>query len=72
MKAGFTLNPIGYVKNDVHDIRFNDWRTLASRLVISEKYVEALEGLEEFSHLFVISWLHLRGKLLLKRHPRDR
>ena len=32
----------------------------------------ALDGLEEFSHLFVISRLHLPGKLLLKRHPRDR
>ena len=72
MKEGFNISPIGYAKNDVHDIRFGDWKNLVSRLVIDERYIEALEGLEEFSHLFVISWLHLPGKLLLKRHPRGR
>ncbi len=72
MEEGFNISPIGYVKNDVHDIRFEDWKNLVSRLVIDERYAEALEGLEEFSHLFVICWLHLPGKLLLKRHPRDR
>jgi tRNA-Thr(GGU) m(6)t(6)A37 methyltransferase TsaA len=72
MKIGFNLNPIGYVKNDVQDVRFRGWRNLISRLVIDDTYVEALDGLEGFSHLFVISRLHLPGKLLLKRHPRDR
>ncbi|HME44022.1 MAG TPA: tRNA (N6-threonylcarbamoyladenosine(37)-N6)-methyltransferase TrmO [Syntrophorhabdales bacterium] len=72
MKIGFNLNPIGYVKNDVHDVRFRGWKNLVSRVVVDDTYVEALDGLEEFSHLFVISRLHLPGKLLLKRHPRDR
>jgi tRNA (adenine37-N6)-methyltransferase len=72
MKEDFNLSPIGCVKNDVHDIRFDGWKNLVSRLVINERYAEALEGLEEFSHLFVICRLHLPGKLLLKRHPRDR
>ena len=72
MKMGFGLNPIGYVKNNVNDVRFDDWKNLVSRLVIDERYAEALEGLEEFSHLFVICRLHLPGKVLLKRHPRDR
>jgi tRNA (adenine37-N6)-methyltransferase len=65
-------NLIGCVRNDVLDPRFKEWNSLISRLAIDEKYVEAIEGLEEFSHLFVLSWLHLPGTLLLKRHPRDR
>ena len=72
MKTGFSLDPIGHVKNGVHDIRFKDWKELVSRLVIKERYIEALDGLEEFSHLFVISRLHLPGTMRLKRHPRDR
>jgi tRNA (adenine37-N6)-methyltransferase len=72
MKVGFKVNPIGYVKNGIHDIRFDGWKNLISRLVIDDRYVEALEGVEKFSHLFVICWLHLPGKLLLQRHPRDR
>jgi tRNA (adenine37-N6)-methyltransferase len=68
----FTISPIGHVRNDVQDIRFDDWKNLVSRLVIDEGYVEGLDGIERFSHLLVICRLHLPGNLLLKRHPRDR
>jgi len=67
-----SLDPIGYVKNQVQDVRFKDWKNLESYLVIDRRYVRALDGLEEFSHILVISRLHLPGRVLLKRHPRDR
>jgi tRNA (adenine37-N6)-methyltransferase len=67
----FVIKPIGHVENEAEDIGFNDWKALVSRLVIDETYAEALDGIEQFSHLFVICWLHLPGKVLLKRHPRD-
>jgi tRNA-Thr(GGU) m(6)t(6)A37 methyltransferase TsaA len=66
------LIPIGHVRNEVTDLRFSEWKRLVSRLVIHEEYVEALEGIEEFSHLFVVTRLHLPGRVLLRRHPRDR
>jgi tRNA (adenine37-N6)-methyltransferase len=72
MGARFSIKPIGYVENSVQDTRYHDWDTLVSRLVIEDAYTKALHGLEEFSHLLVIFWLHLPGKLLLKRHPRGR
>ena len=72
MTIGFELEPIGYVKNDVQDVRFRDWKNLVSYLVIDRRYAKALDGLEEFSHLLVISRLHLPGRVLLKRHPRNR
>ena len=72
MTIGFELEPIGYVKNDVQDVRFKDWKNLLSCLVIDSRYAKALDGLEEFSHLLVITRLHLPGRVLLKRHPRNR
>jgi tRNA (Thr-GGU) A37 N-methylase len=69
MTIGFELEPIGYVKNDVQDVRFKDWKNLVSCLVIDSRYAKALDGLEEFSHLLVITRLHLPGRVLLKRHP---
>ena len=68
------MKPIGYVhraskQEDVKD------KTLASQIVIHEKYVKALEGLEDFSHLFVIFYMHeVRSKETerLKVHPRGR
>ena len=72
MTIAFELEPIGYVKNDVQDVRFKDWKNLLSCLVIDSRYAKALDGLEEFSHLLVITRLHLPGRVLLKRHPRNR
>jgi tRNA (adenine37-N6)-methyltransferase len=72
MKAPLRLKPIGYVENSVLDTRWHDWGNLVSRLVIDDVYVKALHGLEGFSHLLVIFWLHLPGNFLLRRHPKGR
>jgi tRNA (adenine37-N6)-methyltransferase len=72
MKAHLSVKPIGYVENSVLDARWQDWGTLISRLVIDDVYAKALHGLEGFSHLLVIFWLHLPGNFLLRRHPRGR
>jgi tRNA (adenine37-N6)-methyltransferase len=68
----FIVKPIGYVVNGVHDIRFDSWKTLSSRIIVDETYGDALDGIEEFSHILLVCRLHLPGKVLLKRHPRDR
>ena len=47
----FTVRTIGYVKNTAQDVGFNDWATLVSGIVVHETYSEALDGIEQFSHL---------------------
>lgn len=44
------LRPIGIVKNDKEN--------LESTLEISEEFTEALDDIEEFSHIVVLFWLH--------------
>jgi len=68
------MKPIGYVrraskKEDVKD------RSLVSRIIIRKELAEALEGTEEFSHLFVIFYMHQiseKEKQTLRVHPRGR
>jgi len=68
------MKPIGYVrrvskKEDVKD------RSLISRIVIRRDLVEALEGIEGFSHVFVVFYMHQvleKEKQTLKVHPRGR
>jgi len=68
------IKPIGYVhraskKEDVRD------RSLVSRIVIRRHLVKALEGVEDFSHLFVIFYMHKvkeEERQALKTHPRGR
>ena len=68
------LKPIGFVKtaaigNEVRD------KTRTSQIVLRKELTNALEGVEGFSHLFVLFWLHrtpLEQRKTLKVHPRGR
>jgi tRNA-Thr(GGU) m(6)t(6)A37 methyltransferase TsaA len=66
--------PVGYVRRESVDEDVKD-KHLISMIVIKNEFEEALDGLEEFSHLLVISWLHKiadTGDWSLKTHPRGR
>ena len=69
-----SLKPIGVVRttsvgNEVRD------RNRLSQIILENELVKALDGIEEFSHIFVIFWLHKISKeqrQTLKVHPRGR
>ncbi len=52
-----TLKTIGIAKNREHQ-HFGGWSEVVTDLVLNEEYKEALEGLEDYSHLIVIYWMH--------------
>lgn len=56
--ATLEVEPIGWVRNDISDSQDVTWEEIESQVVIEERFSEALEGLEEFSHIIVIFWLH--------------
>jgi tRNA-Thr(GGU) m(6)t(6)A37 methyltransferase TsaA len=49
------LQPVGFVRNDVQsggpDV---DWKTVASVIEINPEWIAALEGIEDFSHVWVL------------------
>jgi len=64
------LKPIGYVSNRVGRRRYNGWRGVVSEIIIDTEYAEALEGLEGFSHIYVLFHLHeIEGPFKMKIHP---
>ncbi len=69
-----TLVPIGFVKTDARGDEVKDKQHL-SQIVVRKKLAEALDGIEGFSHLFVLFWLSeisLSQRQTLKVHPRGR
>ena len=48
------------------------WAEAVSEIEIRPEYAEALDNLEEFSHIVVLYWMHRRagGEPWLKVHPR--
>ena len=52
-----TLKPIGFARNQEKE-HFGGWSGIVSELVINKEYEKALAGLEEYSHIIVVYWMH--------------
>ena len=68
------LVPVGFVQTEAVGKEVRD-KNVVSRIVFREDLTEALEGVEEFSHLFVLFWLHKMSdedRKVMKVHPRGR
>jgi tRNA-Thr(GGU) m(6)t(6)A37 methyltransferase TsaA len=68
------LKPIGFVRTEAVGDEVKD-KDRISQIVVNRELAEALEGIAEFSHLFVLFWLHevtSEERKTLKVHPRGR
>jgi tRNA-Thr(GGU) m(6)t(6)A37 methyltransferase TsaA len=68
------LQPIGFVKTSSMGKDVRD-RRLISKIELRKDLADALDGLTEFSHIFVLFYLHQvtdKEHLPLKVHPRGR
>jgi tRNA-Thr(GGU) m(6)t(6)A37 methyltransferase TsaA len=68
------LEPVGFVKSEAVGKEVRD-KNVVSRIVFRRELAEALEGIEDFSHLFILFWLHRmsdEGRRVMKVHPRGR
>lgn len=71
------LKPIGVVRNRVRQMTEPEyeWQKIVSEIVIDSSLSEALDNLDEFSHIIVLYWMHqtaAAGQLPAKVHPRGR
>lgn len=51
------LKSIGLAKNQEKN-HFGNWAGVVSEIVIDKEYQKSLKGLEDYSHLIVIYWMH--------------
>lgn len=70
------VKTIGYVETEAshEELRRDRWKIL-SRIVLYEAYADGLRGLDEYSHVMVVYWMHeLAGskKIQLIVRPRGR
>jgi len=58
------IDPVGYVETGYSDQEISEsWpRGVEGKIVIYPDYVEGVKGLEEFSHIIVLAWLHKVSK----------
>ncbi|MDO8687516.1 MAG: tRNA (N6-threonylcarbamoyladenosine(37)-N6)-methyltransferase TrmO [Dehalococcoidales bacterium] len=67
------MEPIGYVANDVNSQMDSGWARVESKIVLQEHLILALSGLDSFSHLLVVFWMHqAEPPTILQRRPQGR
>jgi tRNA-Thr(GGU) m(6)t(6)A37 methyltransferase TsaA len=68
------LSLIGFVRRKVKEEDVKD-KSLVSSIIVKKGYEKALDGVEDFSHIYVIFWMYKIGdaeRRTLKTHPRGR
>ena len=74
-QESINLVPIGRVINGVEYPSHVKWETITSEVVIAPQLVEALDGIDGFSHILIIFYLHKVGeerRSRLKVHPQGK
>ncbi len=67
------MQPIGYVANNIDSPMDGGWGKVESRIVLEERLIPALSGLDDFSHLLAVFWMHqAQPPSVLKRPPQNR
>ncbi len=68
------MEPIGSIRNAFKGHIPEGWEEELADIVVDEAYLPALEGVEAFSHLIILFWLHgiPRDGLAFKTHPQGR
>jgi tRNA-Thr(GGU) m(6)t(6)A37 methyltransferase TsaA len=74
MLEPFAVKPIGVVRSSVKEPRMGGREGLESTIVVQDRWADALDGLDGFSHIFVIYWMHVvseeRRETTTHVHPR--
>ena len=66
------LHPIGVVCSPIREPENRDWNEIVSEIRLDRKWIKALKGLKDFSHLIVLFWLSRSHGVDLLVHPRRR
>ena len=67
------LRPIGQVRNQIKEKMRHGWSQVESVITIDPGLTESLDGLEDFSHIIVLFWMHeSAGQFPSKVHPQGR
>jgi tRNA-Thr(GGU) m(6)t(6)A37 methyltransferase TsaA len=75
VEASFmTLKAIGFVRSEIKQPAQREWGEVVSEIVVNEELTRGLDGLEDFSHVIILYWMHRipLSDTPLKVHPMGR
>ncbi len=71
MQAGkeIRLKAIGLAKNRVKEPRFGNFANEITEIVVDEKLTDALDGIEDYSHVVIVYWMDKVKEHVVKHRP---
>lgn len=63
------LKPIGFVKNNIKELRLGKFAGEISEIIVDEKFADALNGIEDYSHVIIVYWLHMVKDSVITHRP---
>jgi tRNA-Thr(GGU) m(6)t(6)A37 methyltransferase TsaA len=66
---------IGVVYNGVKEPSDEGWGGVVSEVVLDETLADGLDGIEDFSHVLILFWMHRAPEaepIRMRRHPQER
>jgi tRNA-Thr(GGU) m(6)t(6)A37 methyltransferase TsaA len=66
---------IGTVRNEVQEPTDEGWGHVVSEVILDEKFADGLDGIEAFSHVLILFWMHRAAEaepVRMRRHPQGR
>jgi tRNA (Thr-GGU) A37 N-methylase len=57
-EGNIRLRPIGFVKSPIKEPQVGGLTEIESDVVLSDDCSRLLDGIDEFSHIIVVYWLH--------------
>lgn len=63
------LTPIGVVRNNIKEHRFGNFADEVSEIIIDKKFAEALQGIDDYSHVIILYWMDKVNGYLLQHRP---
>lgn len=67
-----TIMPLGKAKNSIKKPMVPGWKDVVTEIVIDKKYAKGLDGIEGYSHIIIVYWMHQEKECHLKHHPQGR
>ncbi len=63
------LKPIGVARNSEREPRFGSYASVVSEITVDVKFTDALNGIEDYSHVIVVYWMDKVKNYVITHHP---
>ncbi len=64
-----SLKPIGVARNSEGEPRFGSFSGVVSEIVVDEKFTDALNGIEDYSHVIIVYWMDKVKNYVITHRP---